>query len=706
MARKATETGSKASKRTSRTTKTARTAKPRKLANRRAAARKTATRKTAMRKTTARKTATRKAALRKTATRKSASRKSARRTTSRKTAVRKTTRKATNRRAAGKARTAKRATATKARAKKVKAVDPITLQVIGGALHTAAKEMGHVLYRMSFSSIIRESEDLGAGLFDADFNTLSESDSTPLHIGSIPGYLKGIQETLQDGEWYEGDIVIHNHPYHGASHSPDILIAIPIFWEGKIVGFSANTAHHIDIGSATPGLIIDIPDVFAEGMLFAGIKLYRKGVRNEGLWKFMGNNSRMATMLRDDIEAQVASARLGVERFKDLIRQYGLSTLQAACDQLMDYTERMMRQQIRKIPDGTYRSEGWLDDDGRNRGKRLRVKVAVIVKGDNVTVDLTGSADQVPTGYNVPFEGSTKVAVFCCFRSLLLDQAESDVYVPQNQGSFRPIEVIAPKGSIFNPEFPAAAEARFTQCQRVIDCIIEALAPVLPDRVTAGNSASLSFIAYAGLRPSGDYWVFLEVNEGSYGARATSDGPDSIDNLMCNTRNNPLEDLGMHLPMVCERYELRDDVMPGAGKHRGGIGVVKAQRVLTAGSITHECDRHTDVPKGVFGGMAGAVGKVQQYNFKNPASVKDLPAKFSGVDIDADDVIAFYGPCGGGYGDPLERSAEQVLDDVLDDFCTIDQALSAYGVVITDAMKVDKPATSARRAEMAKVAAE
>lgn len=691
MARKATKTGSKAKKRT--------TSKP--------PARRTAAKKSTAKKSTARKTATRKTAARKTTPRKTAARKTAaRKTTARKTTGRKTAAKTTNRRAAGKARTAKRTTAKKTRAKKAVAVDPITLQVIGGALHTAAKEMGHVLYRMSFSSIIRESEDLGAGLFDANFNTLSESDSTPLHIGSIPGYLQGIKDTLQDGEWYEGDVVIHNHPYHGASHSPDILVAIPIFWEGKIVGFSANTAHHIDIGSATPGLIIDIPDVFAEGMLFAGIKLYRKGVRNEGLWKFMGNNSRMATMLRDDIEAQVASARLGVERFKDLIRQYGLATLQSACDQLMSYTERMMRQQIRKIPDGVYRAEGWMDDDGRNRGKRLPIKVAVTVKGDGVSVDLTGSADQVPTGYNVPFEGSTKVAVFCCFRSLLLDQALSEVYIPQNQGSFRPIEVIAPKGSIFNPEFPAAAEARFTQCNRIIDCIIEALAPVLPDRVTAGNSASLSFIAYAGLRPSGDYWVFLEVNEGSYGARATKDGPDSIDNLMCNTRNNPLEDLGMHLPMVCERYELRDDVMPGAGRQRGGIGVVKAQRVLTASVITHENDRHTDVPKGLFGGATGAVGKVQQYNYRNPGKVQELPAKVSGVDLAADDVIAFYGPCGGGYGSPLERSAEQVLEDVLDDFCTIDQALTAYGVVITDSLQIDNAATAERRAEMGKAAAE
>ena len=206
-------------------------------------------------------------------------------------------------------------------------LDPITLQVISGALDTIAEEMGHILYRMSFSSIIRESQDLGAGLFDTDFNTLCESESTPLHIGSLPGYLRGIEESLQGGEWNEGDVVIHNHPYLGASHSPDIGIVIPCFYGGELVGFGANTAHHLDIGAATPGLIIDIPDVFAEGMLFAGTKLYEKGSRNEGLWEFLGRNSRAATQLQSDIEAQIASARLGVRRFQELMDRYGKDTI-------------------------------------------------------------------------------------------------------------------------------------------------------------------------------------------------------------------------------------------------------------------------------------------------------------------------------------------------------------------------------------------
>ncbi len=579
-------------------------------------------------------------------------------------------------------------------------IDPITLQVIGGALHTIAKEMGHVLYRMSYSSIIRESEDLGAGLFDRAFNTLCESDSTPMHIGSIPAYLRGIDATLHD-PWEPGDIVIHNHPYYGASHSPDIAIVAPVFYEGELVGFSGNTAHHVDIGAATPGLIIDVPDVFAEGMLFKGVKLYERGTLNRALWQFIETNTRVPSQVLGDIEAQVAAAELGVKRFGELLDQYGKETLLAACDELMDYSERMLRRQIAAIPDGTYRAEGFLDDDGRNRGAPLPVKVTVRIAGDSAEVDLTGSSPQVPTAFNVPFEGSTKVACYFAFRALLLDTATTSEHVPQNEGTFRPITVTAPKGSIFNPDYPAAAEARFNQIQRVVDCIMKALSPVIPDKITAGSSADVSAIAYSGVRPSGDYWVFIEVNEGACGGRPYSDGPDTIEELMRNTRNNPIEDLGMHLPLICDRYELRDDAMPGAGKHRGGIGVIKVQRYLTPGFLTHEADRHEDAPWGFQGGHAGRGGRLIKYNVANPEAVQELPAKVHGLRNEAGDCIGFIGPCGGGYGDPLERTPEQVRDDVLDDFCTVAHAYDAYGVVLDETtLAIDEAATERRRAAM------
>jgi len=587
----------------------------------------------------------------------------------------------------------------------VKQVDAISLQVIGGALHSIAEQMGNVLYRMSYSSIIRESQDLGAGLFDRDYNTLCESDSTPMHIGSLPGYLRGIEKTIPLDAWKPGDCVVHNHPYFGASHSPDIAIVMPVFSGDELVGFSANTAHHVDIGAATPGLVIDIPDVFAEGMLLNGLKLYNEGVRNEALWKYIRDNTRVPSLVMGDLEAQIAAAELGVRRFQELLETYGKHTVLQATRQLMDYTEAMLRREIAKIPDGDYVAEGFLDDDGRTRGVTLPLKVTVKVRGDSVEVDTTGSSAQVPTAFNVPFDGSTKVACFFAFRALLLDTYTHAEYIPQNEGSFRPVKVTSPLGSIFNPIWPVAAEARFSQIQRLCDLIIKALSPVLPDKCTAGNAAVLSFAAYSGVRPNGDYWVFLEVNEAAMGGRPLSDGPDTVEELMRNTRNNPLEDLGMHLPLICDRYEVRDDVFPGAGKFRGGAGVVKSQRYLTPGFMTHESDRNEDAPWGVFGGKPGAVSKVELRNDRT-GKLSYQPAKFSGLRTEEGDVVTYYSPSGGGYGNPLERDPQKVLDDVLDGFITVDHAKEAYGVVLSEVddgygWALDAPATKKLRAGFA-----
>ena len=600
---------------------------------------------------------------------------------------------------------AKSAKKTALRKPKSKPLDPISLQVIGGALHAIAEQMGNVLYRMSYSSIIRESQDLGAGLFDTQYNTLCESDSTPMHIGSLPGYLRGIEKRIGLKDWKPGDLVLHNHPYFGASHSPDIAVVMPVFFKGELVGFSANTAHHVDIGAATPGLIIDVPDMFAEGMLMNALKLYESGKRNESVWNYIRDNTRVPGLVMGDLEAQVASAELGVKRFQELLATYGKNTVMQATEQLMDYTERMLRREIAKIPDGEYVAEGFMDDDGRNRGKTLPIKVTVRVKGDGVEVDLTGSAPQSPTAFNVPFEGSTKVACFFAFRALLLDTYTHSEHIPQNEGSFRPVKVTAPLGSIFNPIAPVAAEARFCQIQRVVDLIIKALAPVLPDRCTAGNAATLSFAAFSGVRPNGDYWVFLEVNEAAMGGRPASDGPDTVEELMRNTRNNPLEDLGMHIPLICDRYECRSDVFPGAGKFRGGQGVVKSQRFLTPGFVTHESDRHKDAPWGIFGGKAGAVGKFETHNASTPDDVTQQYAKFSGLRVEPGDVVSYFSPSGGGYGDPLDREAELVLDDVLDDFIDAEHAHDVYGVVLRAAdngyaWALDPDATAKRRQSM------
>lgn len=577
-------------------------------------------------------------------------------------------------------------------------LDPITLQIIGGALDTIAKEMGYVLYRMSYSSIIRESEDLGAGIFDLEYNTLCESDSTPMHIGSIPGYLRGVFSTVSSDELQPGDVIVHNHPYYGASHSPDIAVVMPVFYEGKLVAYAANTAHHLDIGAATPGIMIDVVDVFSEGMLLNGVKLYEQGKRNESLWQLMKGNSRTPMYLEGDLEAQVASVRLGARRYVDLLDRYGRETVLQAERELMNYSERMMRKALAAVPDGEYYAEGYMDDDGKNRGKPLKVCVTVRVKGEDVEVDFTGSAPQVETAFNVPFSGSTCVAMYFVFRALFLDTAVVEEYVPQNQGSFRPFTIKAPEGTIYNPRFPASCEARFAQVNRAADLVVKALAPVLPEKVTAGNSATLSFISYSGTDPKGNYWVFLEVNEGSYGGRATKDGVDSVDCLIANTRNNPVEDLGMHLPLVCDRYELRDGDA-AAGKFRGGMGIVKAQRFLQDGIVTHEADGHGEAPWGLLGGEDGRPGRVLKYNVADPeGTAEELPAKFSGIRCKAGDVIHIETPNSGGYGDPLERDPRAVWNDVLDGFTSAEKAREVYGLVLDD----DGPDLAATERERAR----
>ena len=577
-------------------------------------------------------------------------------------------------------------------------IDLVTLRVLGGAFNSIAKEMAEVLYRMSNSSIIRESEDLGCGIFDAKGRELCESETSPMHIGSIPFYIRGMLKKLE-GDIDDGDVIIHNHPYFGASHTPDLAVMVPIFADGKLIGFAGATAHLIDVGAAVPGLNTDLIDVFGEGTLYNGIKLYRKGELNTDVWSILADSVRTPDMNAGDIDAMIAATRRGRDRFTDLVSRYGLETVMGAADHWMDYSERRLREAISEIPDGDYVSESWLDNDGRNFDVPLKVRVTVKIQGDGVTIDLTGSADETATAFNVPFEGSLKVACYYAVRTLLLDQAVLEDFVPQNDGMFRPVNVEAPLGSIFNPRFPRACFARMAQCQRMIDCVIRALSTVIPERVTAGNAASVTSASYSGFDEEKEqYWMCVEVNEGSYGARASKDGLDTVDNLMANTRNVPCEELEMHYPLRVERYEMRPD-SPGAGKWRGGVGQVREVRFLVDGFFSCNGDRFVEAPKGIFGGLDGRTGSLTC----NPDSDRSeaWPSKVSGQAVKAGDLIRVMGPSSAGYGNPMQRAPHLVLEDWLDEIIDTGEAAEIYGVAI-DAEKgaVDEKETAKLRAEM------
>ncbi|MDN6490453.1 MAG: hydantoinase B/oxoprolinase family protein, partial [Yaniella sp.] len=571
--------------------------------------------------------------------------------------------------------------------------------VIGGALNSAAKEMASVLCRMAYSSIIRESEDLGAGLFDRDGNVLAESDSTPMFMGSMPKIVRGVISVLGD-DIHEGDIILHNDPYLGATHSPDVAIIQPIFHEGELVGFSGASGQIIDNGGAFSGLMVDIQDIQSEGTIFRAVKVYEKGVRQESLIRHILNNTRTPTSNEGDFQAMIAACNLASNRYLSLIDRYGLEAVEDAGQSWINYSERMLRQEIAKIPDGVYETDvGYLDDDGRNYGKKLPIVVKVIVEGDEITYDLTGSSLQVPTAYNCAFEGTTVSAFTFITRMMFLDEMAFPVFVPQNEGMLKPLKVIAPEGTIFNPKYPAATFSRFSQVQRAVDLALKALAPVIPERVTAGNSAHIHFMSYSGWdKKAEEYWVYLEVNEGSYGARQNSDGPDSVDNLISNTRNNPIEELEWRFPMRTDRYELREEPA-AAGEYRGGIGIVRENTFLEDTIITCEGERHeSDVPWGAYGGHEGRNASI----IKNPGrdGEESWPSKVTGRELLAGDSVQITVPSAGGFGHPMKRDAEKVLSDVLDGFTNREAAERDYGVVLketTNGLEIDEAGTEKLR---------
>jgi N-methylhydantoinase B len=580
-------------------------------------------------------------------------------------------------------------------------VDPVTASIIQGALENIAIEMGHKLMRMAYSSIIRESEDFGAAICDAEGRQLCEcSMSTPLQSGPIPGYVKGIirEFSKRKKSFRPGDVIIHNDAYNGASHSPDIGICVPIFLGDDLIGFSMTTAHHLDIGSCQPGSVgvVVCADSYAEGLCFRALKVVEEGRRNDTVWEMIADNVRVSDLVMGDLEAQIAACHAGARRYLELVERYGRETLNDAIEDLFDYSERLMRTQIEKIADGTYKATGYLDgflgsDDPAL--KKLPICITVTVAGSDLTIDLTGTADQVPGhAINMPFIGTVDVAIWLTLRSILLD---SEIYgnIPQNDGLYWPVKIVAPKGCIANPVFPAPTIARFAPGNVIADTLMRALAPAVPENVCAGV-ANLKAITFSGL-VADQRWVHIEIFEGSYGGRANKDGMDSVDTLYANTRNNPIEDIESHVPLRVTRYELREDAC-GAGKQRGGLNSVKEVEMLTDATISVEGDGHAHAPWGYAGGADGQPSALRLTTKDN--KMVELPSMLPSISVSAGDRITAIGGIGGGYGDPKQRSPELVREDVIDGYITREAATEMFGVTLKSDGSVDAEKTTSLRA--------
>ena len=578
-------------------------------------------------------------------------------------------------------------------------VDPITASVVLGALDAIATEMGHKLMRMSHSSIVRESEDFGAAICDAEGRQLCECAlSTPLQSGPIPGYVRGILRQLdaRGDTMRQGDIFVHNDPYNGASHAPDIAFCLPIFREGTLIGFAVTTAHHIDIGACQPGSVgvVKCTDNYAEGLQLRALRVCDATGRNEAVWQMMADNVRVPDLVIGDMNAQIAACQAGAERFLMLVERFGAGKLFDAIEDVFDHSERLMRTQIAALPDGEYTATGHIDGFVAEHAPALRdlaIQVTITVKGSSLHVDFTGTARQVEGyGINMPFIGTVDIAVWLTLRSILLD---SDTFgaIPQNDGLYRAITITAPPGCLANPQAPAPTIARFSSGNIVADTVMRAMAQMVPEQISAGvaNLKALSFSGFA----KGEHWLHIEIFEGAYGGRHGKDGLDSVDTLYANTRNNPIEDIEMHVPLRVLRYEL-DGNPAGVGCWRGGFNSVREIEFLTEGGFSAEGDGHAHRPWGVIGGGAGATGSLRVR--RHDGASQNLPAMTEQVRVAAGERVVVVGGTGGGYGDPLARKPEAVARDVRDGYIDAAAAERDYAVILAEA-QVDLAATAAAR---------
>jgi N-methylhydantoinase B len=569
-------------------------------------------------------------------------------------------------------------------------VDPITLGVVWGALQSIAVEIGTTVHRTAYSEQAREGQDFSVAVFDASGRMVAQGPYSPGHMGAMSFAVRNALAAHPVETLEAGDAILLNDPLLGSGHLPDFFITQPAFDDGELIGFVVNILHHTDVGGQRPGSqgVEGIFDYFQEGLRIPPTKVWRRYEEQEGIVGIIAANTRTPDKVLGDLRAQRSALRVGELRLAELARRYGRRTLFAAMDEIVTRTEANMRAAIRAVPDGVYTFEDFLDDWGPGTDP-LRVFVTVTVDGDTVVVDYDGSSPQTASGMNsyINYTRSYSYAAIKCL---------TDPYGPMNEGALRPITVKAPEGSFLNPRPPAGGGPRAIICYRTFEAVIGALASALPDRVAAASShfANPTFGGWD--RRRGRRFVAYELVLSGTGARATRDGCEAMA-MAFNASNIPVEAQEASQPIVVERFELIGD-SAGAGKFRGGCGLRRDLRFLAdEGKLTNLSERQRFAPYGLFGGKGGALART----VINPGPGEELVHGKQSREFAYGDVISFQQSGAGGYGDPLEREPARVLDDVLDEYVSVEAAESEYGVVIAGdgtALHVDEAATRALRA--------
>ncbi len=569
-------------------------------------------------------------------------------------------------------------------------LDPITFEVVSNALSTTADEMALTIMRSAYSQVVRDTMDYSTALCDRNGAVIAQGLTLAVQLGAFPEAMRHLLEQFGD-DMNPGDVFIFNDPYGaGGQHLPDIYIIKPIFLDGAVEGYAATMAHHCDVGGLTPGSVaIHATEVFQEGLRLPIVKLYEVGEPNSTAFRIIERNTRQPVQVIGDIKAQVAACSAGERGLLELLRKYGTDRLRVYLDERQSRAERLMRAEIAALPDGEYCNTDYLDGFGENPVP-IRIEVRLIVKGDEIVVDMTGTSPQVPAAINCPIAMSNSVA-YCAIRCI------GGPDIPNCDGYMRPITVKAPSGTIVNPVLPAACAARGVIGYRVFDAIMGALAQIVPEKVIAASEGGPTLFSIGGY-DRGRVFVLTEVMVGTWGARAGLDGVEGISNPAANLSNQPVELIEAELPLQVVHYGFVPD-SGGAGRFRGGLAFTREWRLLADEAVvTVRSDRRFHPPYGVAG---GAPGRPSMNVLRTASGDRVLPPMpMEGLVLRRGDSFHHDGAGGGGYGDAFARDPALVLEDVLDEKVSIEAARRDYGVAIDPyALVVNAIETARLRAE-------
>jgi len=565
------------------------------------------------------------------------------------------------------------------------------LEIFRHSLESVVEEMGATLQRTAYSTNIKIRRDHTCALFDSELRHIAQHDLAPQHIGSLVSVVpRNVRRLREEGfEFSPGDGILINDPYRGAVHLPDVMLIAPVFHDGEIVGYAANSAHHVDIGGGTPGGIPnDSTELYGEGIIIPGVHAVEDWAYREEVLSFLLRNVREEGMRRGDYQAQLAADRIGDERYSDLCDRYGLGRVEESLDELLDYTERRVRAAIEELPDGRYAAADEMDGDGIV-DEPASLELAIEVDGDELTIDYTGTAKQNRGPLNC-----TPAMAFAGAMSVVMAFVGEEL--PKNDGFYRPIDTVTPEGSMVNPSYNRPVAAGWEIPMRAGDLVTKALADAVPEKTIGATKGIVCNVAYSGTDPrDGDDYVYYETVAGGYGGRAEKDGMDAVQTHFQNTANSPIEELEDEIPVYVRRYELIQD-SEGAGRQRGGLGVRRDLEFYDhEASFSLLTDRTHSRPWGLFGGRAAHPSRF----YRNPGTDEDALASKSTTKLDVDDVVSVQTPGGGGYGDPLERDVDAVLENVRDEKVSLEKASETYGVVVEDG-EVDEAATDERRQQL------